>query len=298
MRSRATDRLWVFAAALLFSTGGAAIKGNSFNAWQVACFRSLVAAVAVALFIPESRRAWKPRHVLVGFAYAAMLITFVTATKLTTAANAIFLQSTAPAYVLFLSPLLLNEKLRRSDLFLLAGVGIGMALFFVASEPARVTAPDPVTGNIVALVSGVFWALTIVGLRWVGRREDGAHASIATTVLGNLLAFGLAAPFAFPVTRVEPADIAVLLYLGVFQIGLAYVCLGRAMQRVSAFEAVTLLLVEPALNPLWTWIILRERPSALSIAGGAIILTSTIVNALWQSRVPDSITTAHPSGEA
>jgi drug/metabolite transporter (DMT)-like permease len=287
MHSRLTDRLLVFAAALLFSTGGVAIKGNSLTSWQVASFRSLVAAIAIALFLPQSRRGWTKRHVLVGVAYAITLITFVTSTKLTTAANAIFLQSTAPAYVLFLGPLLLHEKLRRADVFLLAAVGCGMALFFVSSEPARATAPDPVTGNVIALVSGITWSLTVVGLRWLSRNDDSAHAGLATTVVGNLLAFAIALPFALPLAQISGADIAVLLYLGVFQIGLAYVCLVHAVRRVPAFQAVTLLLIEPALNPLWTWLILGERPAPLSIVGGAIILTSTL-----------AITIVHPSREA
>src|SRR6187551_39362 len=95
-------RLWVFAAALLFSTGGAAIKGNTLTSWQVASFRSLIAAVALALLIPSARREWTRRHLLVGLVYAVALILFVAATKLTTAANAIFLQATAPAYLIVL----------------------------------------------------------------------------------------------------------------------------------------------------------------------------------------------------
>lgn len=297
MQARAIDRMYVLAAALLFSTGGAAIKFNSLTSWQVASFRSLVAAVALTLFMPSARRGWTWRHMLVGVAYGATLITFVTATKLTTAANAIFLQSTAPAYLLFLSPLLLGEHLRRSDLYLLAGVACGMALFFVSAEAPRTTAPDPLTGNIVALVSGLFWAFAVLGLRWVSRRDDGAHASIATVVVGNLIAFLVALPPALPVGNLHGSDIAVLLYLGVFQIGLAYVCLGRGIRRVPAFEAATLLLVEPALNPIWAWAVLGETPGALPIAGGAVILLSTLANTWWQSRAVD-VTRVRPSGEA
>jgi drug/metabolite transporter (DMT)-like permease len=284
MHTRAIDRLYVFGAALLFSTGGAAIKYNTLTSWQVASFRSFIAAAAVALFIPYARRNWTWRHLLVGVAYAIMLISFVTATKLTTAANAIFLQSTAPAYLLFLGPLLLREPLRRSDLYLLLGVGFGMALFFVSAEPARATAPDPETGNIAALISGLFWAFTVLGLRWVARRDDDAHASIATVVVGNLLAAVVALPWAIPVQQITWMDLAVLLYLGLFQIGLAYVFLGRAIRRVPAFEAATLLLIEPALNPTWAWLVLGEKPGPLSILGGCIILGSTFANTWFQSR--------------
>src|SRR5688572_15578020 len=115
-------RLWLFAAALLFSTGGVAIKGNSLTAWQVASYRSLVAAIVLSVLFPHTRRNVTWRHLIVGSAYAGTLMAFVAATKLTTAANAIFLQSTAPAYVAVLGPALLKEHLKRTDLWLLAGV--------------------------------------------------------------------------------------------------------------------------------------------------------------------------------
>jgi drug/metabolite transporter, DME family len=278
------NRLWVFAAALLFSTGGVAIKGNALTAWQVSSFRSLIAAVAMALLFPAARRRWTWRHLLVGVAYAITLISFVIANKTTTAANAIFLQASAPGYLILLSPLLLKEQLRRSDAWLLLGVGLGMTLFFVAAEPARATAPNPELGNIVALLSGVAWAFTIIGLRWLARSGDHDDAGLTTVVVGNLMACVLALPWAFPIPSFELRDLAVLSYLGIFQIGLAYYCLTRAMRHVPAFETATLLLVEPALNPVWTWLVLGEQPALLSVAGGAVILGSTLANTWWISK--------------
>lgn len=277
------NRLWVFAAALLFSTGGVAIKGNSLTGWQVASFRSLIAAIAMALIFPEARRRWTWRHLLVGIAYSATLILFVIANKMTTAANAIFLQSSSPGYLILLSPLLLKEHLRRSDVWLLLGVGLGMALFFVAAEPARATAPNPELGNIIALLSGVSWAFTIIGLRWLAKTGDGQDAGLTTVVVGNLMACALALPWALPVPSFEIRDVVALSYLGIFQIGLAYYCLTRAIRHVPAFEAASLLLVEPALNPVWTWLMLGEQPALLSVAGGAVILGSTLANTWWVS---------------
>lgn len=275
------NRLWVFAAAILFSTGGAAVKGNSLTSWQVASFRSLVAAIAMAILLPAARKRWTWQHLLTGLAYAATLVLFVIATKLTTAANAIFLQSTAPGYLILLSPLLLKEHLRRSDLWLLLGVGTGMALFFIGAEPARESAPDPAAGNLVAAFSGVAWAFAVLGLRWMARRGNDGQA---TVIVGNLLAFAIALPAALPVTHITAKDIAVIVFLGVFQIGVAYYFLTRALEHIPAFEASILLLVEPALNPVWTWLILGETPARLAIAGGAIILASTLLNSWWQSR--------------
>jgi drug/metabolite transporter (DMT)-like permease len=121
-------RLLVLATAVLFSTGGAAIKACTLSSWQVASFRSGVAALAVAAFVPASRRSLQPRTLLVALAYAATVILFVSATKLTTAANAIFLQSTAPLWLLLLSPLLLREPVQARELVVLAVVAAGIGL--------------------------------------------------------------------------------------------------------------------------------------------------------------------------
>ena len=189
MPARPRARLQLAAAAVLFSTGGAAIKAAAFTGWQIASFRSGVAAVAILLLTPEARRGWSVRAVLVGLAYAACLTLFVLANRLTTAANTIFLQSTAPLYLLVLGPWLLKEPIRRQDVGFMAAVGLGLALFFVSAEPPVATAPDPVTGNLLALTSGFFWALTVCGLRWMGA-AGGEHGSpVAAVVSGNLTAF-------------------------------------------------------------------------------------------------------------
>ena len=123
MPARPRARLQLAAAAMLFSTGGAAIKAAEFTGWQIASLRSGIAALAILLITPAARRGWSVRAVLVGFAYAACLTLFVLANRLTTAANTIFLQSTAPLYLLVLSPWLLKEPIRRQDLGFMAAVG-------------------------------------------------------------------------------------------------------------------------------------------------------------------------------
>ncbi len=137
-------RLLLVLAAVLFSTGGAAIKLNQLTSWQVACLRSVIAACTLWFMLPGVRRQCTRQLVSLGAVYAANLILFVAATKLTTSANAIFLQSTAPIYLLFIGPLVLKEPLRRSDLALMAAMAFGMSLFFVSTEPAMSTAPNPV----------------------------------------------------------------------------------------------------------------------------------------------------------
>jgi drug/metabolite transporter (DMT)-like permease len=271
-------------AAVLFSTGGAAFKAISMNAWQVAGFRSGIAALALVAVLPEARRGWSWRIVPVALAYAATLVMFVLANKLTTAANAIFLQSTAPLYLLLLGPLLLDEPIRRADVVYLAGVVAGITLFFVGAEAPAATAPDPRLGNAIALGSGVTYALMLAGLRWL--MKTGKQATgLAASALGNLLAFVIAMPPALPVRNASAQDIAMLIYLGVAQIGMAYFLLTRGMRRVPAVEATTVLMLEPALNPVWSWMAHGERPGPLSLAGGALILTASIVNTWRRSSV-------------
>jgi len=273
------------AAALLFSTGGAAIKAATLTGWQVASFRCGGAAIFLLLALPEVRRGWQWRMAPPAVAYAATLVLFVLANRLTTSANTIFLQSTAPLYLLLLGPWLLREPVRRADLLCIAAVAAGMLFIFLGSEQAAASAPDPPRGNLLALGAGLAWAFTVTGLRWLGRAGEG-NAAIATVALGNVIGFVIALPMALPVTAATAANAAVILYLGVLQIGLAYVFVTRAIRHVPAFEATTVLLLEPAINPLWAWLVQGERPGTGSLAGGALILAATLANTWHHARVP------------
>jgi drug/metabolite transporter (DMT)-like permease len=276
VKDRLRNRLLLIAAATLFSTGGAAIKAATLTSWQIASFRSAVATLALVLIVPAARRAWTWRLWPVAATYAVTLVLFVLATRLTTAANAIFLQSAAPLYLLLLAPLLLHEPIRRSDLLFIAAVGIGVALVLFAGDRGEATAPNPALGNRFGAGAGLAWALTISGLRWIGR-HGAENASTPAVAAGNLIAFLVCLPMALPVTGIAPADIAVLLYLGIFQIGLAYFFVTRAIRYVPAFEATAVLLLEPALNPIWTWLVHREQPGWPAIAGGSIIILATLI---------------------
>jgi DME family drug/metabolite transporter len=282
MTSQNQARLQLVFAALLFSTGGAAIKSSTLTGWQVASFRSGVAAVTLLLLVPAARRGWGWKPALLGVAYAATLILFVTANKLTTSANTIFLQATSPVYLLLLGPLFLKEPVRPRDFWVVGAVLAGLVLFFLGNEAPVVTAPDPAKGNMLALMSGVSFAVTIAGLRWLSRGS--ADAGLATVAIGNLIAFFWGLPFALPVLSATPMDWAVILYLGAIQIGLAYACLTRGLQRVPALEASLLLMVEPVLNPVWAWLVHGERPTHWALLGGALIIGATTAQAVAQGR--------------
>jgi DME family drug/metabolite transporter len=284
MTSRSIARLQLVAAAALFSTGGAAIKSADFSAWQIAGLRSGIGAVAIWLMTREARRGWSGRAALVGIAYAGCLTLFVLANRLTTAANTIFLQSTAPLYLIFLGPWLLREPTRRQDLVFLLAVGLGLSFFFLDLEPPAATAPNPVKGNALAALSGLFWAVTVCGLRWMGASGDRHGSPTAAVVAGNLTAFVVALPFALPLGSHSASDWGLILYLGIFQIALAYVFVTRAIRSIPALEASLFLLLEPVLNPVWAWLVHGEKPGAWALLGGGIILTATTVKAWVDAR--------------
>jgi drug/metabolite transporter (DMT)-like permease len=290
-----TSRLFVLGAALLFSTGGAAIKWTHLGAFQVAGFRSAVAAVVLVVLLPQGRRGFALGLLPAALAYAATLVSFVVATKLTTSAAAIFLQSTAPIWVLALSPVLLGERIRLRDLIFVGVAAIGLLLVFLGSRDPVATAPRPGLGNVIALASGLFYALLMMTMRRLAHTGQGPGQAIAATVLGNALAFAACLPFCLPLTGFTAGDAVAIGYLGVVQIGLAYWFFTRGLRALPAIEVSLLVLLEPVLNPVWSWLLHDERPSALALIGGAAMLAVLAVRGLldrpavrWPPR-PDEV---------
>jgi drug/metabolite transporter, DME family len=270
-------RLFLIAAALLWSTGGAAIKLASLTAAQVSLGRSLLAVLAFLVFVPAARKLPPKAVAWVPVPFALTLLLFVWATKSTTAANAIFIQDTAPLFVLLLSPWLLGETASRRELWSLPLFLGGLGLFFRDQ-----LTPGQVEGNLLALGSGVAFAFTIVGLRKAG---EGAASCV---LWGNALAAVMAAPAAFSSDPVSTTDVAILVYLGVFQVAVAYVAFMRGIQRVRAVEASLLILLEPVLNPVWAWLFVGERPGPWAFAGASLILAGTLWQILASLRSPAS----------
>lgn len=261
--------LAVAGAAVLWSSGGLFIKLAPMPALAVACGRSLIAAVFYMIVLRPNLRAarWTTAA-----AYAGCIVTFVTATRLTTAANAIFLQYTGPAYVLLLSPWLLRESFRRIDGVCVALSLLGMSLFFVGKVEA-----GQALGNGLGVVSGVFFALTVVLLR--RDAKSGRDTALPSTALGNLLAAAVTLPWALQslpeMTSARGAG--VLLYLGVVQLGVAYLLFIRGVRKVPAAEASLISMLEPVLNPIWVLIGTGERPGPWALLGGAIVIAAVVV---------------------
>ncbi len=269
-------------ASVLFSTGGAAIKAMEFTGWQIASLRSGIAGLTLLILVPAARRGWGWRAGLVGSAYAATCICFVLANRLTSSASAIFIQSASPLFLLLLGPLLLKEGVARRDILFMIPVAFGLALFFLGEERPIATATDPVAGNLIAALSAVTFAFAVTGLRWLGRSGGIEGATpITAAAMGNVIACVVALPMALPLGAHSSGDWTILLYLGAFQIGFAYILVARAITRVTALEASVLLLLEPVLNPIWSWVVHGEIPGTAALAGGGLVLGATVARAWW-----------------
>ncbi len=276
------SRLYLLAAAVLWSTAGAAVKLSTLSAWQLASGRSLVAALVLAIALPAGRRRLSWRGLAAAVAYAATVVLFILANKLTTSANAIFLQDTAPLYVLLLSPLLLRERPSRSELSAVPVFLLGLSLFFLDQLN-----PGQFWGNVIALGSGLAFALCILGLRAVG--EEGS----AVLVWGNLIAGASVLLPALGGPKPSTLDIGLVVFLGVFQLGLAYTLFQRGLRETPAVEASLLILLEPVLNPVWTFLFAGERPGPWALVGGTIILLATA----WRTLLGSGSRNASSTGE-
>ncbi len=274
----ASPLLFVFVAALLWSTGGLFIKLTALNAFELTFWRSLLAALTVIVATRREGFGFNRITTVAEILYAALLLLFVFATKLTTAANAIFLQYTAPVYVLLLEPVLYKERFRLRDLAVVVACIAGMSLFFVGK-----LRPEDVSGNFTALASGLCFAFYVLLLRNPQSRLVNRASSV---IYGNLLLVLITAPSGIAATRsMSLRDAAIVLYLGVVQIGLAYTLFTYGMARgARSLDAGIVGYIEPVLNPLWVFIFIGERPSTWALMGGLTIIFAVTCHTIYNAR--------------
>ncbi len=249
-------------SAFLWSLGGLLIKGVDWSAPAIAATRSAIAALTIAVFYRGRLRfTWSRWQIAGAVAYAATVMLFVIANKLTTAANAILLQYTAPVYIALAAPWFLGEPSRRRDWLVIAVTLCGMALFFVDRLSTR-----GIAGNLAAIGSGVSFAALALFLR---KQKDGS--AVESIVLGNVLAALVGLPFVrgpFP----DAAGWGILVVLGVIQLGFSYIAYAVAVRRATAMDAALVPMLEPILNPVWVLLFHGERPGRWALVGGAIVV--------------------------
>ena len=273
-----TPLLYVLVAALLWSTGGLFIKWTTIGGIELSFWRSLFAIFTVAFFTRREGFGINRLTAAASFLYAVLLILFVLATKTTTAANAIFLQYTAPVYLLILEPIVYKEKFRSRDLITVAVCLGGMGLFFVGQ-----LRPQDVAGNVMALASGFFFALYFLLLRHPRAREVNRASSV---IYGNTLAVIMTAPWGLAtLTSITGHDLIGVAYLGIIQLGVAYTFFTLGMARgVRSLDAGIICYVEPVLNPVWVFMVLGEKPSRWALLGGSIIIIAVISHMILDAR--------------
>ena len=284
-QSKFSPIILVLLAVLLWSTGGLFIKMTTLDAFAVNAGRSLLAAITVAIFTYKKGLRLDKMTLLSAFFYAGTLSCFVYATKQTTAANAIFLQYTAPIYILILSPFILKEKFRYADLITVVFCIAGMSLFFLEAPAAEnPLATNIFAGNFAALLSGAFFGLYFIFLR---HPRSLANRNPALSVFyGNILVVLLMIPM---LAGNPPAptgtDILAILFLGVFQIGVAYIMFTKVVaEGVRSLDASIVGFVEPLLNPVWVFLFAGEKPSNWAILGGAIIIAAVAVHTVLSNK--------------
>lgn len=255
----------VIISALLWSTGGFLVKFIDWDGISIAGSRSLIAALALCLCLRRPPRLLHDKYSRAGVViYALLVISFVSATKLTTAANAILLQYMAPVYVAIVAPFFLKEPTRHNDWLFIALALCGMALFFMDS-----LSMTGMQGNLIAVGGGLLFAAFGLLLRKIP-----AQLGPDVLIWGNILAFVICLPFINFASPPSTAGWLALLAMGCFQLGFSYYLYTKAVAHLSALELILIPTIEPILNPLLVALLIGEIPSKWSIIGGIIVLST------------------------
>jgi drug/metabolite transporter (DMT)-like permease len=266
-------RLWVLAAAVLWSSSGLFVKAPIFADWPeevrgplLAFWRAMFAALVLAPTIRRPR--WHRDLVPLTLSFTAMNVMYLTSMTLTTAANAIWLQYTAPGWVFLLGLFLLREPLARRDLVPLCFglLGVGTILAFEVQGQAH-------TGVALGLGSGVAFAAVVVFMRRLAKEDPAwlvalSHAVAAVALLPVALRWGV---------RPSLAQLLILAGFGAFQMAVPYLCMLRGLRAISSQEAVAIGLVEPVLMPVWVLLAWGEAPAWWTIVGAALILAGLLL---------------------
>ena len=275
MNTRKRSVIFLLIAILFLSTSGLLIKLSSWDAIALNGARSLIAATVLWIYLRRPNFTWSRAQVGGAIAYAVMIITFVQATRWTTAANAVFLQFTAPLWVALFGIWLLGERPRRSDWAAMISIALGMLLFF-----GDELSSTGLWGNLLAIFSGMCMALMFIALR---KQKDGSP--VETALLGNLIAGVIGLPFIlFGDQPVNAREISIILFMGVFQLGLPFIVVTLAAKQLRAIEQILIQSLEPILNPIWVFLFVGERPSPSALVGAAVVTTAVIVHAIATSR--------------
>lgn len=281
-RTQTVGTLLLLSAAVFWSLNGVLIKylyDHQLPALAIAAFRSLIAGLVLTPFvIKRPRRIAEKRWLLAAIlVFTAMCITFVLAMTQMTAANAIFLQYTAPAWVFLLSPIITGDRATGPQVvaMLLAFIGVGI-IFFWQYEPGQ-------SGLFIGIIAGVVFGVQSVVFRRA--RQIDALVLVWCVCIGSSVIM-LPMAFASDLPTMTPKIVGWLIFTGVVQFGIPYVFYSEGLKRVTAQKGVTLILIEPILSPIWVWLVLSEVPARSTLVGGFFIAASVLYIVVRQFRKP------------
>lgn len=276
--SKRNALLLMVLVTLIWSTNGLMIKLVSWTPMAISGSRSLLAAAVLLPFLGKPRNLVSFDTMVGGIAFAGALILFVIATKLTTAANAIFLQLTAPVYVALLSGWILGERIRTLDWIITGIIISGMLLFF--SDNLTV---DGFWGNICAIIGGICWAVFVLFSR---RQKDDAPLKIP--ILGHLICALVGVPFIIATGLPETGGFWII-PMGAIGAGLSFVLYTAVIMRLKAIEAVIAQTIEPIFNPIWVFLVVGETPGPWALVGGIVVLTSVTLHAVLRQQADGTL---------
>jgi len=271
--------LFMAICAVLWSTGGIFIKIVPWNPMFIAGFRSLIAAGLYFLYMSHQRIQWVVNRdsVLAGICMSGNFILYISANKLTTAANAIVLQYSAPISILILSALFFRQRFRRGDVLAVVMTTLGISLFFFDKLSNK-----SMLGNVLALLAGVFFAgmFVVTGHTNEDSRSSGILlAHLMTAVVGLPFFFFSHNPISMPA-------LAAIFALGIFQLGIPYLLYGIAARNCSPLSCSLISFIEPLLNPVWVFLFNGEAPGFYALLGGAVVLATVVAYTIWNSKTP------------
>lgn len=279
MEKRTQAIFFLLATAILWSTGGFLIKMVHGHPMAITGVRSSVAAIFLYLVCRPKKWHWSVPQIGGAVMYAVLVVLFITANKLTTAANAILIQYSAPIYIALFSRWFLGEKITWLDWLIIFIVISGLLLFFLDELTV-----DGFWGNICAVLSGVCLAWLFMFMR----KQKNA-SPVESVILGNFLAAIIGLPF-IALGGPTAGDYLILVFMGIFQLALPYWLFSLAIKHVTALESVLIPIVEPILNPVWVLFITGEVPGPWAVVGGIVVLSavtsrSLIANLIKEKRV-------------
>jgi len=265
--------LFLVLAAVLWSTGGLMIKSTTWQPLAIMVGRNIFSSVMLLLYLRRLPTHWTRWKVVAAVSHLLTAFLFITSTKLTTAANAIFLQYTAPLYIILLGFWFLREKPTRTDWLSMPVIFAGMFLFF-----GDKLSLEGLQGNLLAALSGVTMAMMTVALR---AQKEGTP--IESILIAQLFSLVVGWPLLFRESWTA-TNWLIVAYLGIFQIGFAFLLFTSALRHVPAIEATLIGTLEPVLNPLWVALFMDERPGAFAVIGALIVLSGIAINAVGSAR--------------